>query len=230
MFSASIANKRPTESYYIELNDSGSGYLNYGYYYYDFEYVGYRIIWSFESSNSFVGITVLTMNHEEYDKYRSAESYIYYTLSDGNYVRDSGIFNVPYEDYWYIMFINRDSDEQQTYLTYEISYEDVNPFLFIMGTVVFIVVIGIVVVIIIVINQNKKSSMTISQPIMPQQIKNQNPYTVYSNQKIRENEPKITTAPDLTQKWLFCPYCGNRSLSETKFCVNCGRELESLKK
>ena len=85
--------------------------------YYTTEYND-QIDWSFSGDNQYVGIIVYAMEEEEYLEFQSGGSPALYTLSSGDYVSDSGTFTVAYDDVWYIVFLNEDSDQQSTYLTY----------------------------------------------------------------------------------------------------------------
>jgi len=77
------------------------------------------IDWSFNGSNSYVGITVIAMDDTNFWNFDNGYSYTCYNLSSGAYYIDSGTFYPPYEDQWYIIFMNEDPDMQSTYLTYE---------------------------------------------------------------------------------------------------------------
>ncbi|MHA1775941.1 MAG: Loki-CTERM sorting domain-containing protein [Promethearchaeota archaeon] len=95
--------------------------LNYGEwagYYWDDAAGNDEISWSFSSSNSYVGITVMMMDSANYYNFDNGYSYTYYPQSSGNFISDSGTFTVPYSDTWYVIFVNWDSDMQSTMLTY----------------------------------------------------------------------------------------------------------------
>ena len=224
----SINNKGASEISGVELSGSGSQTLNYGYYIYSTNYVGYRIRWSYESSNPDVGITVLVMTSDEYTKYKSSQACTYSLLSDGTHVSDSGAFEVPFEDYWVIMFMNTDPDQQQTYLTYEISIEQVNPMQIISTVitvlVVVVVVVAVVVTVVLVVVKKRKPKHVLSQSISSPQANKYSSYTQIFHEKSASNIPGH---PDSKQNWLFCPYCGEKGYLGAQFCVNCGRELKN---
>ena len=77
------------------------------------------IDWSFNGSNSYVGITVIAMDDTNFWNFDNGYSYTSYSLSSGAYYIHSGTFYPLYEDQWYIIFMNEDPDMQSTYLTYE---------------------------------------------------------------------------------------------------------------
>lgn len=103
-----------------------TGYRFYGSYKYDY----YNIKWSFFSSKQNIGITVLAMDYENYPKFIMNDSTVhYYKLSNGLKYKDQGIFSVPYNEYWTVIFINLDPDRETVSLT--LSVETVlNPLIF----------------------------------------------------------------------------------------------------
>ena len=101
-------------------SDSATTTLDYNHYIYLYSTAEYnnKIDWSFSGDNQYVGITVYAMEEDEYLEFKSGGSAALYTLSSGDYISDSGTFTVPYDDVWYIVFLNEDSDQESTYLTY----------------------------------------------------------------------------------------------------------------
>ena len=166
------------------------------------------------------------MDHDEYNKYRSSQSYTYYTLSDGSYVKDSGAFEVPYEDYWVIMFMNSDPDMQQTYLTYEINYEQINPIQIIITVIIIVAVVGGIVAVVLVLVKKNKSKNVLIQSISPPRSKKNNSYTRKSDGLSASNVP---SPPGSRQNWLFCPHCGEKSYLGAQYCVNCGKQFKNQK-
>lgn len=123
--------------------DSGlhSSTLGYGsmLYYEEYFYHGfslneiYNIEWYLKSDDSKVGIKVMVMNKYNYYKFILNDSnYDYYLLSDGSYTQDEGNFGIPYEDDWYIIFLNDNPVMEPTYLYIEIGTSlNVEPYIII---------------------------------------------------------------------------------------------------
>ena len=228
MIDSSINTRGTTESAEIRLSNSGSTTLDHNDYYYEYKHVGYSIKWSFESSNSYVGITVLAMDQDQYNRYVLYGSSNYYILSDGSYQRDSGTFMVPHEEIWYILFINHSM--AQTYLSYNITYEQVNPVYIIIAIIIVVIIVGAIVATVLIIAKTRKpkifesqSTKPISQPTnLPQTHK----YNIYRTIDDENRRIIVSTPPVLKQNWLFCPYCGQRTVLGANFCANCGRELD----
>jgi hypothetical protein len=220
----SIHNKAQCETFKIELSGSGAQSLDYGYYLYSNNYVRYRIRWSFESSNSQVGITVLVMNHDEYNKYKASQTASFYTLSDGTHTSDSGTFEVPAEDYWVIMLMNVDPDHQQTYLTYEISIEQINPIPIIITVIIVVVVVAVIVTTVLLVVKKRKPKYMFNQSMSPSQPNTYNSYTQKSEEKGISN---VSNPSESKWSWLFCPYCGEKNNIGAHYCVNCGKELKN---
>ena len=219
----SIDNKGATEIPVIRLSNSGSGYLNYWDYFYESHYVGYCIKWSFESTNSHVGITVLTMDQDQYDRYLSGESYTYYTLSDGSYIKDSGRFVVPHADYWHIWFINYDSDSQQTFLSYDVTFEQVNPITIIVSIIVVLLIVSTTIAIVLILVKNKRPKKIVNlSAISPQQTKINNKSNIANDSTNLDS----STFPNSSRNWYFCPYCGKKTGLGAQYCMSCGRMLD----
>ena len=221
MINSSTQNKGITESAEIKLSNSGSTTLDHGDYYYEFKHVGYSIKWSFESSNDYIGITVLVMDQDQYNRYVLYGSSNNYILSDGSYYRDSGTFAVPNEDVWYILFIN--SGATETNLSYNITFEQVNPLYIIIAIIIAVLIIGLTVAIVLKKRKPRKSKITVSQSIVSPQATKHNMYKTIANENGRVN---IATPPVSKQNWLVCKNCGERIELPAYFCPNCGGRLE----
>lgn len=95
--------------------------------YYAVEIKSYGFVsWSFSSSNPSISIEVRRMGPTNFEKFeRGASSLSWAPLSDGQ-ISDSGSYTKGGE-YWasydYIIFLNEDSDNQYTNLTYLITVE-----------------------------------------------------------------------------------------------------------
>jgi len=62
------------------------------------------------------------MDYDNYWDFYNGDPCEWWTLSDGSYYGDSGTFDVPYQDTWYIIFWNNDADMQTTYLESSVTY------------------------------------------------------------------------------------------------------------
>jgi len=83
--------------------------------------------WEFEGTNPDVGITVWAMDEDDYEDYIDGNPQTiayYYSLSSGGYTKKSGSWNVDHSDTWYILFINKDTDQETTTLTYDAEFID----------------------------------------------------------------------------------------------------------
>lgn len=99
---------------------SSSGLLEYGQFCYDHIHTNSmdNISWSFSSSNPNVSIYVMAMDFDNFSLFNLTQSSFAKTLSPGNLKTDMGTFTPNYPDTWYIVYLNNDSDEQSTSLTY----------------------------------------------------------------------------------------------------------------
>ncbi|MFX0018188.1 MAG: hypothetical protein ACFFAK_05940 [Promethearchaeota archaeon] len=134
----------------INLTHEFSLLLSYGHYTYSYDdgYSYNSVQWSFSSKNG-SKITVLAMDHSNFRKFdindSSAKLYI---LSDGKRTNDNGIFNIPYDNYWFILFFNNDPDFSSSEVIISVEFI-INPFLI---TILPIMVVSIVVSLYIIIS------------------------------------------------------------------------------
>ncbi|GAG27359.1 unnamed protein product, partial [marine sediment metagenome] len=87
-----------------------------------------NVHWEFSGSNNYVGIILWVMDSENYAKFQNLEvPDTFYIESDGSYYVDSGDFSPPQTATWYFLFVNFDSDEESTILTYSIECTGCSP-------------------------------------------------------------------------------------------------------
>jgi hypothetical protein len=140
---------------------SGSQTVPYGYFLGAHAYAADRIEWSFESSKSHIGITVLVMDYDNYNTYKDYGFGTYGTASNGSLSNDSGSYQVPYGNEWYILFVNKDSDNEATVVSYSVRF-DPSPFTFqltfilIIGGVVIGSIVGLVVTVLVIRRRHKR--------------------------------------------------------------------------
>ncbi|MFX1316100.1 MAG: hypothetical protein ACFE9T_09575 [Promethearchaeota archaeon] len=118
-------------------------------------------IWEFESNDSLIGSIV--MNSAQFSDFINFIDFQWTAiLCDGGF-SDSGIWRPPYNDQWYILFINIGS--YTTYLTIEVFLEidyyskDIPPISLIIGFVGFFTIIGIGGLIIAILKLKNKRSI-----------------------------------------------------------------------
>jgi len=81
-----------------------------------------NVHWEFSGSNNYVGIILWVMDSENYAMFKNLEvPDTFYTESDGTYYIDNGDFSPPQTATWYFLFVNYDSDQQSTILTYSLT-------------------------------------------------------------------------------------------------------------
>lgn len=79
----------------------------------------WRLKWKFNGSNTAIEIVVHLLNEENFTIWKTTGVFAGIPLSPGAYM-DSGAIDIPYNDLWYIVFFNDDSDQQPTTLTIDI--------------------------------------------------------------------------------------------------------------
>jgi len=111
---------------YCNYNYFGGTRINYGgwgySYFLDPLETGDEVDWEFQGSNTYVGITAMAMDDDEYWYFENGYSYTYYPLSSGLYWNDYGTFTIPYSDDWYIVFLNEDGDMVPTDLIWDVTH------------------------------------------------------------------------------------------------------------
>ncbi|MFX0019956.1 MAG: right-handed parallel beta-helix repeat-containing protein [Promethearchaeota archaeon] len=117
----------------------------------------YGIEWSFTSHNAQVGIKALAMDNLNYQKFMLNKSKIkYHLLSNGEKSHDQGCFAIPYENTWFIIFLNDDPDQESTEIDidWDVTY---NPVLFIIIPIIlFAVVTSFYIVSYFIIKKRRK--------------------------------------------------------------------------
>ncbi|MFX0036294.1 MAG: zinc ribbon domain-containing protein [Candidatus Hermodarchaeota archaeon] len=178
-----------------------------------------RFEWEFSGTNNYVGIRVMAMTDIEYSKFQNLGIYYYYSLSDGSYYRDSGIFKPPSYDHWYIIFFNNDPDMQTTYLTYDVMLDrgdSGNGFESILYPIIAIIIIGGFVGICVGISEKSKKKKEIAEvklkgvPIQIQQ------------------ESIALNSNHLEKSIKYCPNCGVPHKLNAIYCLKCGNKFDQF--
>jgi len=203
--------------------------INYNYYYPLFsegkmDTTG-SIYWSYITSN-YVDLEVWILDDSNYDIYESGGTATGYPVSEYVNYFDSGTFNIPYEDKWYIIFINADNLHlSSTTASITVTFNGVKTFSD-QQAIIIAVVAGVVITAIAVpvsIANKKKKAQAASQqtPI------NQQPISIIQEPTTYTQVQPIQTQPIQKQqpKTKYCPHCGNENKSESHFCAYCGASM-----
>jgi len=214
------------------LELSSSDYLEYGDYVEKHGYATNTIEWSFRSGKSYIDITVYVMDDDnfdliEYGGYEKTE------LSSGYWDEDEGTWTPPSSDTWYVVFINRDPDEEGTTLTYDAEFDpfdfwdwfDEYFFLFPMIFVFFCVCASAVA------NRARtgrtrpkynsvKTPYKVRRPTQqaPKPQPPQNAQAIQSSPAPKSTESEI-------KKPKYCELCGEKLDPDAIFCPSCGNKL-----
>ncbi len=217
--------------------------LYYNYYVAEHDTASHSIKWSFEGSNTYVGITAIAMDYQEFANFKNGNTFTYYWLSHGNYRSDSGEFQVPYSDVWYVIFLNLDPDRQSTSLSYNVVFDPLPIEAVFIGIIIAIVFIGVIVAI-VKTRSSKSRAIQASQIQMPPQqpiyqqpppqqpVYRQSPQNIpiqavpkpineYSEQK--KIIPRVADGSSTQTK--FCSYCGAKVEEKIEYCPSCGSKL-----
>ncbi len=185
-----------------------------------------NIKWEFEGSNSYVGIIVLAMDDDEFANFKNKKVYTYYILSNGKYYADSGDFDVPYSDTWYILFFNVDSDRQRTNLSYTVEFD---PFPIETFFIIVIVIIIFGCVIGVVVKKNRARARTTTtqarerpEDQYPPQVQ---PPPQVPSPVIKPPLPQPAPPKPVEPEEFICTYCGERTTGDAAFCPSCGAKL-----
>lgn len=204
------------------------------------------IEWNFEGTNNYVGIEVWAMTDSEYYSWTAGGSATGYQESDGSYYIDSGTFDVPTADTWYIVFWNTDPDVESTYLTYEATYTAPSSGgawggLDVFWIIMIVAVIAVCCIVPVTASQKKRSHATVSKvdidnknvqqtviiqqaPPPPQQYQ-QPPYQQpqYQQQPPYQQPAYQQPAYQQNERVNFCPNCGSKV--DGRYCERCGSEI-----
>ena len=200
------------------------------------------ITWSFESSKSYIDITVYAMTDEEYAKI-TVGGYIFYTLSSGASDEDDGTWTVPFSDTWYIVFINWDSNKETTTLTYDAEFD---PSDFFEDNLYIFMVVGVIVFVAVCAGVSKSQQ----QAKLARQQTTSTPQSPYKIERAREpakselfseldSKPAEPAKPAAslpkpaepkTGPSKYCYLCGEKLDFDAEFCHSCGSKVADLSK
>jgi hypothetical protein len=128
----------------VHIATQQKAYLDYNEYYpahFQPAYTYHSIQWSFSSVNG-SKITVLAMDYANFHYFDiNVSSVNYYILSDGNRISDTGIFNIPYDNYWVVVFLNKDPTITISSLIITNTELVIDPFLFITLPIILITIV-----------------------------------------------------------------------------------------
>ena len=118
----------------------------------------YNVIeWRFNTNNQ-SKIVVLKMDHENYQKFYINDSTAEYQILSEGKTKDNGIFSVPYDDEWIILFFNTDSSRSSTDIELDVNIL-LNPvFYIILPLTLVAIVIALFVMISIYYKRQKKEN------------------------------------------------------------------------
>ena len=213
--------KLPSKHQNLDISLMYAVTLDYGEHVYISRYAdeNFEISWEFSGVNTYVGIQVWAFTKFNYEKFASSDYTHGFKLSNGSYIKDSGTFTPPTHDTWYIVFWNNDGDLQSTYLTYDVTFQDNNPFYeWFIGMIALFIIIAIGLAIGNSVYQKKKKR--------EKEAKSQNTdlFLRKRDQEILARNKKNHS--DNISEGNFCPSCGKKIESSHKeFCRYCGANL-----
>lgn len=107
-------------------------------------YVMSVIVFSFQCDNPNVRVTGFLMDDDYFESFQHGGGYAAFYLSDGPQNSASGRYEVHYEDYWNIVFINDESNEESTLFHYSLLFDNEDPFLYITPILAILLVVGVI--------------------------------------------------------------------------------------
>jgi hypothetical protein len=176
------------------------------------ETVGRDIKWSFKGSHSEVGINVGVADESTLNLFEITMD-VDYVLSDGLKTKDSGRFNIPQDDKWFIIFYVLDMDGFVYSTTVDVKAEYVDSIN--LGLVLGLglgIPIGLVVIILPII---------VFTVILPRRKKKR---LVFDQQESSKIKPSYAKA-----EMIYCWKCGSENPKTNKYCGQCSAELATKK-
>ena len=118
------------------------------------------IAWSFDTDNE-SKIVVLRMDHENYQKFYINDSNAEYQILSEGRTKDNGVFSVPYDNEWNILFFNADSSRSLTQIEIEVKIL-LNPvfYIFLPLTFILLIIASFVSISIFYKRKKKKNRLT----------------------------------------------------------------------
>ena len=182
-----------------------------------------HIDWSYTGSNSYVGITVWILDDENFAIFQSIGAAYGYEQSDGSYYSDSGSFDIPNEDIWYIVFMHNDITVifQSTSLSANVNFVQPGLETWLLAILIvipiFIVTIIILAVVLIIRNNKQKQDLTMVYTTQTPLYQTQPQY----QQPLPPPPPPLP----ISSSTIFCVKCGSVNDESSSFCSTCGTKL-----
>jgi len=184
------------------------------------------IYWSFSATNN-VYLDVWICDDYNYDIFDGGGTAEGYHVSNFEDYYDSGTFDIPYEDKWYVIFMNNDYYEYtSTSVSITVNFHGVQT-----GSnliLILVIVIPVVVVIAIVglavglsVRNKRKKAEIVQTPLYQQPVGTYQQPTYYAPVQPMQPQP-IQSQPMQTK---ICNNCGSTNKIENRFCVSCGSDM-----
>jgi len=169
------------------------------------------IFWSFSATNG-VLLDVWILDDYNFSIYDNDGIFSGHQVSNYEGTYDSGTFDIPYEDKWYVIFVHDDSAELfvTTHVIIEVNFIGIG------GDSNLGLILGIVIPVVVVIVVGAVVGSVIAKK------KRQSKPDAVSGQPVEVIEQ--STPPQPT-RGTFCTKCGGSNPPKNKFCVKCGGDL-----
>ena len=140
----------------LELSIKDTGAIPYGDYIYEQHHASQSLDWRFESSKNYIGIRVLLMESNYFYNFQHGMGYAAFILSGGEHSQDAGRYELPLEDNWVVVFQNLDSDQELAIVSYELIFDEIDPFTIVSSIMAFSIVFGVISIIIYIIKKKDR--------------------------------------------------------------------------
>ena len=96
------------------------------------------------------------MESNYFYNFQHGMGYAAFILSGGERYQDAGRYELPLEDNWFVVFQNLDSDQELAIVSYELIFDEIDPFTFVSSIMAFSIVIGVSSIIIYIVKKKDR--------------------------------------------------------------------------
>ncbi len=175
------------------------------------------IDWDFNGNNSLVGITVMVFNRTNWEQFQKTLHGEGYVLSDGSFYSDYGHFEIPYTDYWHIVFLHHDNSAFTETTTITIIVSFIGPYTIPDWLITLLITLATMVVVIFGIFSLSKFTIERNDTLIQESIMTHVKKTETLNQQKKQEL--------LHHKTIQCYRCGEINSFDKRICNGCHKKL-----
>ena len=149
-------NEPRTTKISISFNIRNNKVIPYGEYIHEQQYSSQNLDWSFRCSKNYIGIKVWLMELDEFESFQHGGGYGAFILSGGEHSQDAGRYDLYHADDWVVVFFNEDNDQETVTVSYELRFDEIDPYSILSSIIAFSTVIVVISIIVYIIKKRNR--------------------------------------------------------------------------